>query len=148
MGERLPHLERLFPALAESVYGKSSEQDSGYNCFAFAVHDTGQWWQKVAVRGYYWPLERDDRTEDWVRALELNNFRTTDNWDLEPGLEKVCIYVTASGSPEHIARQLESGLWTSKIGEYEDIQHASLQALESDDYGAPKIVMSRKVSNS
>ena len=77
MPERLAHLEQLFPALSKSGYSKSSERDPGYNCFAFAVHDTGQYWQKVAVRGYYWPLERDDRVEDWVKALSLNNFTLT-----------------------------------------------------------------------
>src|SRR5438128_7714393 len=108
MATKLIHLEALFPALSKSGYSKSSERDPAYNCFAFAVHDAGQYWQKVAVRGYYWPLERDDRVEDWIEALRLNNFRITDNWNLEPGFEKVCIYVSDAGSPEHVARQLES----------------------------------------
>jgi hypothetical protein len=84
----LTHLEKLFPALSESEYSKSSEQDPDYNCFAFAVHDTKQYWQKVAVRGYYWPLGRDDRLEDWIEALRLNNFTVTDDWSLEAGFEK------------------------------------------------------------
>ena len=126
MSGSLPHIEKLFPALAEAGYSKSSEQNPCYNCFAFAVHDTGQYWQKLSVNGYYWPLERDDRLEDWVRASGLNNFEPTDNWDLEDGFEKVCIYVNAAGSPEHVARQLESGKWTSKIGKLEDIEHETL----------------------
>jgi len=77
MTDRLTHLEDLFPALATSGYSKSSEYDPKYNCIAFAVHDRGQFWQKIAVRGYYWPLERDDRLEDWIRALELNNYVVT-----------------------------------------------------------------------
>lgn len=139
----LPHLEHLFPALSRSEYSKSSEQDRFYNCFAFAVHDTGQYWQKVSVRGYYWPLERDDRLEDWIKALHLNNFEVTDNRDLEPGFEKVSIYVKA-GSPEHVARQLESGKWTSKIGKLEDIEHATLSGLEGEEYGEATIFMKRK----
>jgi len=144
MAERLTHLERLFPALSESVYLKSSEQDPAYNCFAFAVHDTGQYWQKIAVHGYYWPLERDDRVEDWVEALRLNSFKVTGNGDLESGFEKVCIYVNADGSPEHVARQIESGEWVSKIGKREDIQHATLSALEGKEYGHALIFMKRK----
>jgi hypothetical protein len=140
----LPHLEALFPALAESEYSKSSEQDPFYNCFAFAVHDTGQWWQKVHLNGYYWPLERDDRLEDWITALGLNNFKVTDNWDLEPGIEKVAIYVNGAGSPEHVARQLESGQWTSKIGKGEDIEHTTLAALRGTEYGEPTVCMKRK----
>lgn len=144
MSERLAHLERLFPALSESGYSKSSGKDPAYNCFAFAVHDKGQFWQKIAVRGYYWPLERDDRVDDWIRALGLNNFTVTDNCDLEAGFEKVSIYVNDDGSPEHVARQLESGEWTSKIGKLEDIQHATLGALEGKEYGKATIFMKRK----
>jgi hypothetical protein len=143
MAQRLRHLERLFPGLVGSDYSKTSEVDPQYNCFAFAVHDTRQYWQKIAVRGYYWPLERDDRIQDWVRALELNNFKETDNWDLEAGFEKGSIYVL-DGSPEHVARQLEDGKWVSKIGSYEDIMHASLEALKGGEYGEPRIVMKRK----
>ena len=144
MPEALPHLEKLFPSLAESGYSKSSEQDPFYNCFAFAVHDTGQYWQKVPVKGYYWPLDRDDRLEDWIGALALNNFKPTDDPGLEAGFEKVCIYVNASGSPEHVARQLESGKWTSKIGKLEDIQHDTLMGLEGAEYGTPTIIMRRR----
>ena len=144
MPNRLSHLERLFPALAESGYLKSSESDPFYNCFAFAVHDTGQWWEKMAVRGYYWPLDRDDRVEDWVAALKLHNFTPTENRGLEPSFEKVCIYVNKDGSPEHVARQLESGKWTSKIGKHEDIEHATLSALEGQEYGEATITMKRK----
>jgi len=79
-----------------------------------------------------------------VRALELNNFVVTDNWDLKPGIEKVAIYVTDDGSPEHVARQLESGDWTSKIGSREDIRHADLDALRCADYGRPQVVLKRK----
>jgi hypothetical protein len=143
MPGELPHLERLFPRLLQSEYSKSSEPEPFYNCFAFAVHDTGQYWQKVQVRGYYWPLERDDRVEDWVRALRLNNFEVTDNWELEARLEKVAIYVNEDGTPEHVARQLESGHWTSKIGKLEDIQHSTLSALEGAEYGKATVVMQR-----
>jgi hypothetical protein len=141
---KLAHIEKLFPSLEKSGYSKSSERTPEYNCFAFAVYDTGQFWQKLPVKGYYWPLDRDDRLEDWIGALGLNNFKPTDNWDLEPGFEKVCIYVNDSGSPEHVARQLESGKWTSKIGKLEDIQHDTLGGLEGTEYGTPKVILKRR----
>jgi hypothetical protein len=144
MADRLPHLEKLFPALASSGYSKSSEYDPGYNCIAFAVHDKGQWWQKVAVRGYYWPIDRDDRLEDWIKALGLNGYSVTDNWDLEKGIEKVAIYVNQDGSPEHVSRQLESGTWTSKMGKHEDIEHPRLAALKGKEYGEAMVVMKRR----
>jgi hypothetical protein len=113
MATRLPHLERLFPALKTSGYSKSSEDDPAYNCFAFAVHDTG------------------------------HNYVLTDSWDLEAGFEKVSIYVNKEGSPEHVSRQLESGIWTSKIGRREDIEHPHLAALEGQEYGKATVVMNR-----
>jgi hypothetical protein len=144
MSGQLPHLELLFPALSASDYSRSSEADPAYNCFAFAVHDTKQYWQKVAVRGYYWPLERDDRLEDWIEALRLHNFVVTDDWSLEADFEKVCIFVNDDGSPEHVSRQLASGKWTSKIGRLEDIEHSTLAGLEGREYGKSKVMLKRK----
>ena len=76
--------------------------------------------------------------------LRLNNFAVTDNWELEPGYEKVCIYTSDDGSPEHVARQLSSGTWTSKIGKLEDIEHSTPAALEGKEYGKAKVIMQRK----
>ena len=144
MANSLPHLERLFPALAASGYSKSSEYDPSYNCIAFSVHDTGQWWERLPVHGYYWPLDRDDRIEDWINALKLNNYTVTNSQELEQGMEKIAIYVGYDGSPTHVARQLASGSWTSKIGKLEDIVHSSTRALEGDEYGEVQIIMKRK----
>jgi hypothetical protein len=47
----------------------------------------------------------------------------------EIGFEKVAIYVDAGGTPTHMARQLESGAWTSKCGSLEDIEHYALEAV-------------------
>ena len=68
----------------------------------------------------------------------------TDNLDLEPGYEKVCIYTSDDGSPQHVARQLASGTWTSKIGSLEDIEHSTVAALEGKEYGTAKVIMKRK----
>ena len=46
--------------------------------------------------------------------------------------------------PQHMARQLKDGSWTSKCGGNEDITHFTLDALESDDlYGSPMLYMKR-----
>jgi hypothetical protein len=84
-----------------------------------------------------------DRLEDWIRALELNNYVLTNDPDRENGYEKVAIYVTADHSPQHVARQLDSGVWISKMGRLEDITHATLSALEGEEYGAAEIFMKR-----
>ena len=52
----------------------------------------------------------------------------------EEGFEKIAIYELNS-EVTHIARQLTTGQWTSKIGYLEDIEHASPAELEESDYG-------------
>lgn len=145
----MPHpidynLEELFPNLAASGWHLASEPTSQYNCVAFRLHDTRQWWQRVAIRGYYWPpgVRQDESVESWVEVYEIHGFRRCDNADLEQGFEKVAIYVR-DGEPEHIARQLESGVWTSKLGEYEDIEHNTLEGLMGESYGRAEIIMKR-----
>jgi len=61
---------------------------------------------------------------------------------LEPGIEKVALFADAGGIPKHAARQLLTGLWTSKLGESEDIEH-ELRALEGEHYGAVVMFLKR-----
>jgi len=44
--------------------------------------------------------------------------------------------------PTHAARQLGPSNWTSKLGELEDVEHATLQSLESF-YGKVALVLRR-----
>ena len=53
---------------------------------------------------------------------------------LEEGFEKVAIYRLLS-EVTHMARQLSTGRWTSKIGDFEDIEHSSPSELEGEEYG-------------
>jgi len=43
-----------------------------------------------------------------------------------------------------MARQMESGLWTSKLGQLEDIVHHTLEGVECDAYGQVVQVSKRK----
>ena len=45
------------------------------------------------------------------------------------------IYADDMGEPTHAARQLSDGQWTSNLGDWEDISHASIEALEGAIYG-------------
>jgi hypothetical protein len=64
---------------------------------------------------------------------------------LEKGFEKVAIYVKGNQNPTHAARQLDSGIWTSKIGNEEDIEHSSPAVLEGLEYGAVAVVMKKSI---
>ena len=63
---------------------------------------------------------------------------------LETNFEKVAIY-TKGSKPTHMARQLENGKWTSKLGSDEDLEHHTLEGLECDLYGKATIFMKRSV---
>ena len=47
------------------------------------------------------------------------------------------------GEFTHVALQLPTGRWTSKLGGLEDIEHDTLKALEGIDYGEPVRFMKR-----
>jgi hypothetical protein len=64
---------------------------------------------------------------------------------LEPGYDKIAIFTSADGTPTHAARQLSSGRWTSKLGNWEDIEH-DLEDLCGDIYGSVAQVMRRQPS--
>jgi hypothetical protein len=142
-------LEDDFPNLRESGWAKTSDRDTGYNCIAWGLYDTRQWWELVAlpIRGYYWPpgVDRDDTTESWIRVFEIHGYRRCQGAEVEEGFEKVAIYAI-NREPTHVARQLVSGQWTSKLGMDEDITHSTLRALEGENYGTVELVLRRKRS--
>jgi hypothetical protein len=64
--------------------------------------------------------------------------------DLELGFEKVALYGLAE-SYTHAARQLPDGRWTSKLGNEEDIEHDSPEAVAGGLYGELVLFMKRRV---
>lgn len=74
----------------------------------------------------------------------MRGFTRCDSGDLEPGWEKVAVYALADDDPTHVARQLESGAWTSKLGDFEDIEHDTPTALEGPAYGTVYGYMKRR----
>jgi hypothetical protein len=71
----------------------------------------------------------------FILAFATKEYEPCDNGALEAGYEKLVIYVDSSQTPTHMARQLRSGKWTSKLGELEDIEHQTLRQLEEGVYG-------------
>lgn len=126
----------FFPKLREEDYEKTSDQTDTYNCIAFAMGDEERYWWPTPKYGCYWPpgFERSNNLSVLIKIGELLGYRVCDDGSRELGFEKIAFYERADGV-QHAARQLESGMWKSKIGELEDIEHTSLESLESPDYG-------------
>jgi hypothetical protein len=131
-------LESLFSNLKQTQYKITSEESRWYNCIAFAAGETHRWWWPI---GAYWPEQapRHETIESFILAFHALGYAPCDDGALEVGYEKVVIYADESGVPTHMARQLPSGMWTSKCGSLEDIEHETLEALAGfgpSEYGA------------
>lgn len=92
----------------------------------------------------FWPPGAvEDTLEGWADAYRVLAYKSCNDASLEKGFEKIAIYVE-DGSPQHVARQLEYGTWTSKLGNDEDISHHTLEALEGEFYGKVVALMKRQ----
>jgi hypothetical protein len=129
-------LEQIFPNLKVDGYAIKSEEDTLYNCIAWALGETDVWWESVQRAGYYWPDEAplDDRISSVVQVFKRRGVDECESDALDEGVDKVAIY----GEDEdflHVVRQTPEGRWTGKIGAWEDIEHNSFQGLVGAEYG-------------
>jgi hypothetical protein len=128
--------EKVFPDLARTGYQITSPPDSSYNCIAYAARLTNQWWWPDPDGFDYWPagVVRERTLAAFIQAFETVGYSPCPDDTLEPGWVKVAIYASDEG-PTHAARQLDNGLWTSKLGPDDDIEH-SLEGLCGPSYGS------------
>jgi hypothetical protein len=134
------------PRLKPANHNISSDSCGGYNCFAWAAGETHRWWEPT--ERYYWPLDRREWTlSGFVKAFATKGYVKCANGLLEHGTEKIAIYATKEDRgrlvPEHAARQLDDGRWTSKVGIHEDINHLSLKDVNCREYGSAVRFMKR-----
>lgn len=141
-------LERAFPNLVDTYYQVDSPQDKGYNCIAWAAGDKDKnWWPDWHPLAHsYWPdgVPKNETLEAFKQAYAELGYNECQSREREEGYEKIAIFTDNQGTPTHAARQLQSGLWTSKCGDWEDITH-ELEGLEGSSYGTVACVMKRPV---
>jgi hypothetical protein len=115
-----------------------------YNCIAWAAGDNTRWWQWNYP--YTWPKATRNRSTAAAVELFLNQgfakCGMQEEW--EAGWEKVAIYENQAGYT-HAAKQLDSGIWSSKLGKGEDIEHRFLNDLAGGAYGQVAQVLKRKM---
>lgn len=124
---------RWFPQISNGVFHETSPEDEFYNCIAFAAGDKSQKWWPNDAPGAYWPITREESLDNFVQAFATLGYEACESFDLEDGYEKVAIYADRAGEPTHMALQLPSGRWSSKLGDLEDIEHETLDQLNGDD---------------
>jgi hypothetical protein len=137
-------LESIFPALANAPYRVTSAADTRYNCVAWAAGDNQTWWWPDPGGTAYWPAQapRSETLPAFQKTFEELGYTAAADEHLERGFDKIAVFAF-QGLPTHVARQLDTGQWTSKLGEREDIEH-DLHALEGAAYGAVVLFMKRQ----
>lgn len=145
--EWLAALRQPFPGLDAANSRLTSPVDEGYNCIAWAAEDTERWWWPDPQEQNHWPAsaQRAETLEAFVQAYSALGYVQRTDSSVEPGKQKVAIFVNDRGTPTHAARQLPHGWWTSKLGQGIDIEH-ELPALEGAAYGRVAVVLARYVS--
>ena len=131
-----------FPDLTDDNHTITSSATRRYNCIAWVAGDVRRkWWPDPRNIGW-WPrgVRREETIEAFVEAYSTIGFRLCFDGSLQPGIEKVAIFgmrpqAGEPPAPTHAALQLESGEWTSKLGDFEDISHKPLEAVCGPVYG-------------
>ncbi len=105
---------------------KTSDVTPDYNCIAWAVKDTLNFWWPKGYPPYFWPkgIELEETLNAFIKAFETHGFKVCDNELFEQGFEKIAIYVDKYNKPKHAARQINEHIWTSKLGSDIDISHS------------------------
>ena len=146
MGEREGLPDRLseeesayFPNLAD--YQVTSPKNHHYNCIAYAAGDDSRWWEPTT--GYYWPdgAVQGESLDALKSCFEAIGYEVCDTGELQHGYAKVALYRGDGGGWTHAARQMDSGEWTSKLGQNIDIRHPTPGCLRGPMYGAVALFM-------
>lgn len=126
-----------FPKARQSLTSLSitSPIDFGYNCVAWALDKTDRWWQPGNSRTF-WPHPESETTlAAYLRMFESQGFQRCETQVREAGLVKIALYVDQQDNFLHVARQLDSGRWSSKCGAQSDISHSTPELLDGPTYG-------------
>jgi hypothetical protein len=119
-----------FPNINSSNTVVVNERVPTYNCIAWSL----------GIGGWKWP--QPDNIQGFIDLFYIWGFVKCDNGELEPGIEKICLYCYHD-EPKHAARQLTNGLWSSKLGSEELIVHDGLFVVEGEFYGYPTLFFSK-----
>ena len=143
--------QHAFPNLAAADYTITSPATTRYNCIAWAARDTLRWWWPDPMGVGYWPLgvKRSETCQAFVAAYGTQGFMLCSDGALEPGIEKIALFGTGPAgneTPTHAALQLDTGKWTSKLGNFEDIEHSPVEAVSGPKYGAVVYYLARRRS--
>jgi hypothetical protein len=137
-----------FPNLSGTNHQITSPKTWEYNCIGWAANDEGRWWWpfgSVNDTEAYWPpnVTKSLSEESFIAAFATLGYSVAMNGELEHGKEKVVLYTDEQGKPTHMARQLNNGQWTSKLGPNHDISHIAPDVVCGPSYGKVSVFLER-----
>jgi hypothetical protein len=140
-------LENVFPNLKKEGYRVTSEAAIEYNCIAWAIEKDDLVWWPDSMDLYAWPqnVAREEQLTAFTAFFGQFGYEICDSENLEPGFEKVALYVDEYGRGTHSAKQLKNGKWTSKLGPDEDIEHNTLTGLAGSKLGVIGQILKRPI---
>lgn len=142
-------IEQLFPNLRGTLWAIKSRKTKRYNCLAWAAGEKHRRWD--LGKGAFWPagVKKLSGFAYLVGAFQAEGFNVCDEdacQNYDPNCDSIVLYkLNVRGM--HAARLLDNGMWSSKLGDSEDIQHQTPEALSGIRYGVPFVYMKRKRSS-
>lgn len=134
-----------FPNSTDNNWRWKSQPTWEYNCLAFSVHREDVWMWPDEREQFSWPvgMPRGDDIATLRAFFQSIGFSVCASTAIEAGFEKIAIYAMGT-DPSHVARQIGSGRWKSKMSGGIDIEHDDLTVLADGDYGNVQLIMRRK----
>ena len=134
-------IDEMFPGLACVDWEITSEPNDDYNCIAYAIGEETGWWTHAG--NYRWPnARRSPSIDSLIEMLVGQDFEICDDGEETAGFDKIALYAK-DGNWKHAAVQLPGGAWSSKLGAYEDIRHATPESLAGEFNGNVHCFMRR-----
>lgn len=140
----------IFPFLrSDKKYKITSPCTRNYNCISWANECDNVWtWPPIFDEledDEYWPsiLPNDTKIETFVKFFMHEGFSVCTEDESHQQNTIICLY-EKDGECTHAARKLPSGMWTSKLGPLNDIQHSTPHSLEGEFYGKVFCYMKRE----
>jgi hypothetical protein len=137
--------EDIFPNRTPWNFTPKSDPTQEYNCVGWSVHSIEYYIWPDERKQFAWPIDmiREESLAAFQTFFERVGFSVCQSDDLEPNIEKIAIYANDSG-PQHVARQLPSGKWTSKFSSLLDAEHTRLNVIACRTYGDVVLIMKRR----
>lgn len=159
MGQSLSdeEIKQLFPLLySDTKFRRSSPEDSRYNCISWAMQKKDRWTAVPAGYRYldgvvWWPpgAQQGMDISCLVDAFEHEGYELCDDDGFDNEWLKVALYYKPETNEwTHAARQLRNGVWASKLGQSNDIEHGTPYTLEGDVYGKVYCIMKTRFYSS